>query len=325
MRAKTNGLGFFQKTRVAILVAVTLFSSAHAQTPINSTKSLFDNLPPWNGVGERPKDGKHVYRDPVTSELLIFVPALATEKRPDKVYRYRPPNQVAPIITNGIIREGSAYVYSYRIRNGSDARISIGMWGIVGPGLDSELQLPHPKWRSGRSQHTIVKGRFTVFPNTGEFLSWFADTGDRVAPNAEEPVAFRIRSSARPGIATAYSGAVSALAVESGLPGEVAAELTPFMNWDAETVIVPTIGPRYGPDLTSRVIADDYLVGMQELVSAGWLSNQSRFFRAIAKLLQQCSRSESTPCLTPALVDSLPVSDSDFERELARAVLMSLR
>lgn len=316
------GRAFLGAAFGVVSTAALAFSSGEFQVPISSTRILFEKLPVWNGQGERPSDGKHVYRDPNTSELVILVPAHPGENRQDKVYRYHPPNQVAPIISTSVTREGSTYTYEYRVRNGKEAHTSIGMWGVVGPGPETDLQMQHPKWRSTRSEKTVAKDRFSALPDTGEFLIWFGDPADRVAPNDEPSAPFAIRANARPGIATVYAGAMSALKVETGLTGAVAAELTPFMNWDAETVVVPVIGPRYRPDVPLPVIAKDYLAGMEKLVAVGWLSNQSRFYRALSDLLEQCSRGESVPS---GMIHSVPVPGNRFEQDLAKAVLFAIQ
>ena len=229
-------------------------------------------------------------------------------------------------------REGAQpYRYSYALSNGPNARRAIWSWALVVPSEDDSTMLQHPFWRSTSPaslatnapiapQAAMVGGpelRRSV--SLGKFARWTTSLDEHPVKPGETLSLFVADSSFRPGWTTAYASAGRGIEIPFEMPDEVYRELAILQRPENEQSIVLTIGPKFGPDVSSQWIAADWNLGVQKMIANGNLPRESAYISELLYALELVATADSQLALA---LRGKPAAG--IEEKVHRAVSLAL-
>jgi hypothetical protein len=293
------------------VIAVSLFVAVICPAQSNDPPEV-KALPVWpaDGKPSLPAGGQ-VFRDSATGEIVVSYPALDNANR-RVTFRFWLQNRVDPRASVEISRNSEGlYVYRYDIENGSGAKTPIWFWAVVGPGSDPSLAISHPVWDGINPKDPVAPQAFLRTAKRGAFLSWMG-VSTPIAPGSKV-AAFQIISNYKPGFTTAYATGDGGIHAPDEMTEAVAEQLLPLQRAPVMSKPFLTIGPRFGPDVSSQDIAAIYLEDIRDLCALGLLDKESPFLREVQDVL-----SHPRPWLFQEVPHSL------LDSELASALSLSL-
>ena len=234
------------------------------------------------------------------------------------------------------------YIYRYRIQNLPQARKSIGQLLLPVPLKQQDMPLSGlvQPYGWGVSDWELPQSRVeerskAMSSSWGEDyrqemrqsmlrrrIDWHSRrTKYRLAQGkALEPFGFT--TEARPGIIRAYVvGRPSLIAVRTSWGEELGGQLWAFNFPEVNSLSISTIGPKFSPDADKRLIASDFLSGLEELIRTGELAGKSLFIQKVLRHLETVAESDGSAVDGASWPSD---TETDFQAEILMALRLSL-
>ncbi len=224
-------------------------------------------------------------------------------------FGYEVPNLGRPEIEFSVVavpRDGT-FIYSYQVSNGIGATRSIRAWDFVSSPDDRSLRLEDPtNWNSGipargsgvvpqAALYEDLSGPELMQLDSRGKLSGWVGLGEAIDPG-ETAGSFMATSSFLPGWTTAYVRSKVdlekfALPFSFGEFPEAVQEEIQFLNRRENRLSsLPIIGPRFGMDAGREAIARNWQIGIQTMISHGWLMDESPYVAELVQFLKDPSQ-----------------------------------
>lgn len=213
---------------------------------------------------------------------------------PKRVVRMPLWNDLAPIVSASIARLASGQcLYSYDVRNGAQAKDSIGRWNLIVPEGVYPLELVSPESGSRRLNlrgHPGATGvaKHPLFPDLplGRYLRiWFYRDDKRIEPG-EALKGFKLYSSYEPGVTTALFSSGNAPEADQAWPDKVMGVALP-QYWYRIDKFALTVGPVFPPETPAQERVARLQAQIQSCLKSGHLSASSEFVREAVEALRQ--------------------------------------
>jgi hypothetical protein len=285
-----SAVRFLIVTMCMSALAVISFAQQGALSPVP--------IWPANGVIPPELQGKYVFYDPSTEELVLVFPENLETLQPGgtagrlHIERVGTNRGARPSITFSVLPTQKKYLYSYRIENDARAKKFITAIDIPAPSFGNDDILTAPAhWRASpmKSQVSAVGDALRTF-DAGYLLSfYFDDDKGPIQPGSGGN--FSILASARPGFTVAWVRGGLFPSFSTELPPAVTDQLAPALAMNFNTTGVVAIGPKFAGDEPPIRIASDFHFGITQLINNGQLNGSSPAIReamaALANFIEQ--------------------------------------
>ncbi len=232
--------------------------------------------------------------------------------------------------------DGDGFRYVYLVSNKDQARAVITTWGVITPKEAHALRMEHSTWqlasfRAPARGHMTVSLQASTEARQGphvvgdgyDFPRWRAPN-DQVAigPGASQHP-FSLTSRSLPGPTTAYVGSKETVELPDGpISDDTLEDLKVLARPENFYSSVVTIGPKFGAEIAPPLIAWDWRMGIENMISAGQLSARSPYISSLLESLFLIMTSESDARM-PLNIDQQPAAG--MESVVDKAVRMALR
>jgi hypothetical protein len=306
-----------------VLASATIFvASALAQPPARQ-------LPPvWPGETQLSRAefaGQRVFITPSGDALMIRVPRDPGDPDgPQETRRVQLNNQLLPAVAARVSAfETATYQYNYTVLNANGAHDPIGTWALVVPLEDKDFRMTFlggtAQWSAGRSTTASAPRAGLPVPQLGCFARWSVqESATRIMPG-RELAGFQISSSSLPGLTTAYFSSGIWPKFQEEWPDSVFQQLSFRNNPAYRDKMEITIGPRFVPGTPISQVAQDYQLGLKQLIKDGRVDPDSAFLRAVLGALAEIV-APGSGVLAP--INSKP--NTRWEMELRSAIQISI-
>ena len=293
-------------------------------------QGAFSPVPIWpsNGIIPQELQGKYVFYDPSTEEIVLAFPEnlenLQSGETPGPLHieRVNTNRGAHPSITFSITPAQKKYLYAYRIENDASAKKFITAIDLPAPSFGSDDLLSAPAhWRAAPMKSEIgAVGQALRSFSAGYLLSfYFADDKGPMSPGSGGN--FSILASAKPGFTVAWVRGGLFPSFSSSLPSPVMDQLAPALAMNFNTTGVVTIGPKFAVDEPSIRIASDFHFGITQLINNRILNGDSPAIReAMTALASFIENPESVQ--VPLALKEKP--NAGMESAVLQALMLSL-
>ena len=268
--------------------------------------SLTSPIPLWPVDGNIPRelDGKFVFLDAATGQLVIAVPenfgtpdfANAPGRR--NVQRFDLNSLVQATVDVTVQETQNKFRYAYRVNNSSRAKHPITNWHLALPAFETGDGASAPaNWKASpmRAQASIIRTGLGTNNATGVLLSFFKDDPRSVTDpfiSAIHPggalSGFEIASARKPGFTTAFVRGGQNVNLPSDLPSDLPPEVhqqaAPALAFEFNSQPVLTLGPKFDLTTPNISIVQDFHLGLQRLVQHRLLDRSPAVQEALSKL-----------------------------------------
>ncbi|MFN8940414.1 MAG: hypothetical protein ACK532_09930 [Acidobacteriota bacterium] len=221
----------------------------------------------------------------------------------------------------------SDFEYRFSFLNSKDSKASIRSVNVSLPKADSDVTCSHASWGnalvqpsvapSGASQATPSQSKFRLSLGDWRFVTWTAPGIESLKPGTQV-TGFQCRSKFLPGWVTAYFPAGGDYAMIEDAPREAADQLGAMLKMEYQFESVILFGPKYPPESPKRIIAADFLHGLQVLEDRGQLDAKSSFVIALRRQLELLAEGQNVEAV------ALGAGVSRVEKELLMSLRLSL-
>lgn len=323
----------------------TLSATGLAQRDLTAE---FRSTPIWpeDDVIPAELNGRYVYLDPDAGQMVLVYPShLARDDVGQSVGDYRIErfdltDQVDASFSFGVRRRGPHYFYTYEIANSAQARHAIRSIRMPTPAFGHDDSIAGPtRWnvRTDRIRTIAVRYvnamRLAIGRPTGFFLVWSTSYPRSAAdPDASAILpsgtmeGFRVTSRLKPGFTLAYVQGAYSPRLRGAMPEAVLDQTDPLMQLEFSSQNVVMIGPRFAAETPKLEIAEDFHRGIDRMVAAGQLRDDSPAIRQALNVLEQClGTAEETLDGSPTACDLDFAIDANPEPGVETHVLDAMR
>ena len=279
------------------IVVIALWSvMTFAQTAVTSP------IPLWPADGNIPRelDGKFVFFDAATGQLVVAVPenfgtpGFANAPGRRNVQRFDLNSLVQATVDVTVQEMQNKFRYTYRVGNSSRAKHPITNWHLALPAFETGDGAGAPaNWKASPmpAQASIIRTGLGTNSATGVLLSFFKDDPRSVTDpfiSAVHPggalTGFEISSARKPGFTTAFVRGGQNVNLPSDLPPEVYQQAAPALTFEFNSQPVLTLGPKFDLGTPKVSIVQDFHLGLQRLVQHRLLDRSPAVQEALSKL-----------------------------------------
>lgn len=282
------------KPRGLILIALLALAAGAQDRNTNP-------VPQWPVDGRIPPEesDRFVFLTPDKHTIVVLVPegSEAGINGPKRIVKVPLMNNLAPFVSASIRVEPSGVLsYRYVIGNGAQAEDAIGAWSLIIPPVDPSLRVTHVshdnEQRWGGAPAFVAVASRSLFPDEppGRYLTWFHQ-GNSLIPPGKKLDGFRLESSYRPGLTTAWFSSGKLVKFDQSWPKVVFQQLLLLEDRKWRQKNVPTIGPMFPPDTPVERIVASFLKGMDHMLQTGWINSSSPFTGEVINMLHALRQS----------------------------------
>jgi hypothetical protein len=288
-------------------------------------------VPEWpanNMVPAEMKD-KYVFVDIAKNEFVLAYPEnLGTptfEKDGPgaiKMARYELLRNVEPSVSVAVTSASGKFKYAYTVANAAAAKQSIDQFAVSAP----EEVGPAIKGPAGWFA-IMQKGRKFKLSNpdwirTGAALVWSFQKPEEVIQAGSKKTGFEIETELRPGFTVGYFRKAESVEVKVATSGNIPQVVKDqrdellAVEYNSKTLLV--IGPKFDKNVDDKVVAADFVKGIEFLGKTGTLNANSDFVKAAVTELNRVATAGS-----PARFTVQPRGEA--ETEVFNAIKASIK
>jgi len=246
-------------------------------------RAIMSPVPFWHDNSLQALNGRPgAFFDLPNGQLVIALPNTASASGYDQL-RYGIANGADAAVVFSLQPSGVGMIsYAYGLNGAPQARQQTQRFYILLPSHDSTLASPRSAWAFELENTTIPDRTATVALATMRMVGW---TDPATAASKVFGLAVELQSTYLPGFANAFiEGRVAnpfTAAALAGLPANIVAQVGNFLQPGIGSSTRTVIAPLFRPGADKLVIADNYSMGITELLRTGGLRQDSSYAVAL--------------------------------------------